>query len=234
MRSLAIVLALGVLAGCRGESQARAEAAALRRQIRGFRQLLEDDDKGRLFPPDQLAIGVRQELVRDLLQRRLPLETTPLPALRVRLETAEITFEGGQSLVTLQGRVRALGVHDSYADLTFSGGLHAFEVDTAGGVLRARVELDRVDVRHVEGGPVERGLLESVNQTLRGRGLGAIGDVLPPVEMPIRLDQAADFPGISAGLLSVPARTLPMSVKVARVVPVAERLWIFLEVRTRP
>ena len=234
MRVVGLLVLAGALAGCRGDSQARAEAAILRRQIGGLRQLIADDEKGRLFPPDQLAIGIRQDLVRDLLQRRLPLETVPVPPLRVRLETADIAFEGGQSLVTLQGRVRPLDGVATYADLTLSGGLHRFEVDAKGGILRARVELDHVDLRRVEADTaVERGLVEALNDTLRGRGLGAVGDVLPAVEMPIRLDQVVDFPGVDAGILSVPAGRMPIDVSVARVVPVAGRLWVFLQVTTR-
>src|SRR5688572_18665853 len=104
-RALAFPLAL---AGCRpGDSAARAEAALLRQQTQALRVLVEDERAGRLFPPNQLAVGLHQDLVRDLLQRRLPLEAVPVEPFRVRLETADIVFEGGQSLVTLQGRVRA-------------------------------------------------------------------------------------------------------------------------------
>src|SRR5688572_24113558 len=153
---LLVLLTAGLL-GCRGdESQARAEEAVLRRQIRGLGKLLTDAEKGRLFPPDRLAIGVGHELVRDLLQRHLPLDAVPVEGLRVRLETADIVFEGGQSLVTLQGRVHPAEGEAIYTDLTLHGGLHRFEVDARAGTLRARVEVDRVDVRGMEAGSLER------------------------------------------------------------------------------
>src|SRR5262245_23640577 len=90
---LALVALLGGLGACRGEApRARAEAAALRRQTEGLRELIAAG-KGGLFPPDQLAIGIKAELLRDLLQRRLPIETVIGDQLRMRIERAEVSLE---------------------------------------------------------------------------------------------------------------------------------------------
>lgn len=202
----------------------------LGRQTQELRRLLAVADQGALFSADQLAIGVKAELVRDLLQKSLPVETVVVEQFRVRLDEADVSFESGQSLVTLQGRVSPVRSAEAFADLTLLGGLHRFEVDPRSGSLTAHFELDRVEIRRVEAGTLEQGLVQSVNESLGGRGLGALGEVVPPVEVPVRLDQAIDFGGFSEGIVFVPPGRLPLRVSVARLVPVAGRLWVLLEV----
>lgn len=228
----AAVLALfGLLAACRGGGpRARAEGAALRRQTEGLRELVAAADKGSLFSSDHLAIGIKAELLRDLLQRRLPIETVVGDQLRVRLERAEVSLEGSQSVVTLQGRVSPVNGVDAFADLELLGGLQRFEVDAASGILTTRVELDRIEVQRLAAGMLERGLVEGLNESLGGRSLGALGDVLPRIEIPVRLDQAIEFGGFAEGVVSVRAKRLPVRVSVARVMPVAGRLWILLAI----
>jgi len=234
LRALArgVLLGLrGLLLGCRGGGpRARAEGAALRRQTEGLRELLAAADKGSLFSSDQLAIGIEAELLRDLLQRRLPIETVIGEQLRVRLEKAEVALENSQSLVTLQGRVSPVDGADAFADLLLLGGLHRLEVDAGTGILTARVELDRIEVQRLAAGMLERGLVQGINESLGGRSLGALGDVLPRIEIPVRFDQAVEFKGFAEGVVSVRPKRLPVRVSVARVIPVAGRLWILLDI----
>lgn len=206
----------------------------LRRQTEGLRRLIAAADAGALFSPDQLAVGIREELVRNLLQRSLPVETVVVEQFRVRLDKADVTFESGQSLVTLQGRVSPVRSAEVFADLVVLGGLHRFEVDPRSGTLAAHFEVDRVELRQVEAGALERGLVRSLNEGLSGSGLGALGEVVPPVEVPVRFDQAIDFGGFSEGVVVVPPGRLPLHVSVARIVPVAGRLWVLLEVSAGP
>jgi hypothetical protein len=224
---------LGLLLGCRGGGpRARAEGAALRRQTEGLRELLAAADKGSLFSADQLAIGIKAELLRDLLQKRLPIETIIGEQLRVRLEKAEVSLENSQSLVTLQGRVSPVDGADAFADLELLGGLHRLEVDAATGILTARVELDRIEVQRLAAGVLERGLVQGINESLGGRSLGALGDVLPLIEIPVRFDQSIEFKGFAEGVVSVRPKRIPVRVSVARVIPVAGRLWILLDIST--
>jgi hypothetical protein len=227
----ALVGLLGLLLACRGGGpRARAEGAALRRQTEGLRELLAAAEKGSIFSSDHLAIGIKAELLRDLLQRRLPIETVIGDQLRVRLERAEVSLEGSQSLVTLQGRVSPVHGVDAFADVELLGGLHRLEVDAGSGILTARVELDRIEVQRLAAGMLEDGLVQALNESLRGRGLGALGDVLPRIEIPVHLDQAIEFGGFAEGVVSVRPKRLPVRVSVARVIPVAGRLWILLDV----
>jgi hypothetical protein len=233
-RAVGTLLALAFLfAACRGhEPQARAEAARLQRQIAGLRKMIAAAEKGTLLPPDRLAVGVEAMLVRDLLQRRLPLETAIVAPWRIRIETADIVFEGGESLVTLRGRVHS-GDAANYADVLLLGGLQRFEVDAYSGMLTAHVELDRVEVERLEAGAVERSVALGVASALGGRGLSTLGDVLPSIEIPVRLEHAIDFRGVADGTVSLPPKRLPMHVFVDRAFPVAGRLWILLDVTTR-
>jgi hypothetical protein len=236
LRALAARAALGVvlfplLGGCRdGGPRARAEAASLRRQIQGLRELLADTEKHGFFSANQLAIGIRAELLRDLLRRQLPLETVVGGRIRVRLERAEVSLESGQSLVTLQGRVSSTEGAADFADLELLGGLHRFEVQPRSGLLTARLELDRVEVQRLAAGSLERGFAQALSEALGGRSLGALGEVLPRLEIPLRLDQAVEFGGFAEGVVSVPPQRLGVRVSVARVAPLGGRLWVLLDV----
>jgi len=168
--------------------------------------------------------------LRDLLQRRLPIETVIGDELRVRLERAEVSLDSSQSLVTLQGRVSHVHGEDAFADLELLGGLQRIEVDAGSGILTARVELDHIEVQRLAAGMLERSLVQSLNESLSGRSLGALGDVLPRIEIPVRFDQAIEFRGFAEGVVSVRPKRLPVRVSVARVLPVAGRLWILLDV----
>jgi hypothetical protein len=77
---------------------------------------------------------------------------------------------------------------------------------------------------------LERGLVEGLNESLSGRSLGALGDVLPRIEIPVRFDQSIEFKGFAEGVVSVRPRKIPVRVSVARVIPVAGRLWILLAI----
>jgi hypothetical protein len=226
-----IVLATFV-AGChRPDAQARAEAARLRRQIAGLRALGKAADQGTLFPPDRLRVGVREALVRDLLRAPLPLETTILDRFRVRLTDANVRFEHGLSLVLLEGRAHMLADPERYADFTLAGDLHDIGLDPTTGHLTGRVALDHVELKQVGSASMEPGLARTFIEALAGRGLGAIGEVVPPIEIPTRLDRAVESRGFDDGRVFVAPARMPLTVAVDRVLPpFGGRLWIILKV----
>ena len=74
-RGLTVALAASLAVACgRGNSdeaaRARREKAILDQQIPGLRELVELAEKGTLFAPDWLAIGIDEKLVQDLIARR--------------------------------------------------------------------------------------------------------------------------------------------------------------------
>jgi hypothetical protein len=230
--TLAVLVGLSVASSAcqRPDAQARAEAARLKRQTEGLRGLLKRADAGTLLGPESLVVGVRQELVRDLLQAQLPVERLWMERFRLLLDKAEVRFEGSQSLVTFEGHVEAASDPGVYADLTCTGGLEEIEIDPETGVLAARVVLDHVDVERVGAGVLEEGFARSVVEGLGGRGLGALGEVVPPLEIPVRFDRAIESPGFQDGALRVAPARLPLRTTVKAVVPVTGRLWVVLDV----
>jgi hypothetical protein len=226
-----IVLAIFVAACHRPDAQARADAARLKRQIAGLRALGKAADRGTLFPTDRLRVGVRQELVRDLLRAQLPLETTVLERMRVRLTGADVQFARGSSLVLLEGRAHMLADPEHYADFTLAGDLHDVELDRSTGHLTGRVALDHVELKQLATGSLEPGLARTVIESLAGRGLGAIGEVVPPIKIPTRLDRAIESQGFDDGRVFVAAARMPLTVAIDRVLPpFGGRLWILLKV----
>jgi hypothetical protein len=230
---LALILVVSLSVACqRGDARARAEAARLERETAGLRALLARADRGTLFGPESLVVGVRQELVRELLQAQLPVDRVWMERFRLLLDKAEVRFEGSQSLVTLEGHVDAVTDPGLYADLTCTGGLEEIEIDPKTGVLAARVVIDHVDVERVGAGVLEQGFARSVVEGMGGRGLGALGEVLPPLEIPVRVDRAIESPGFQDGALRVAPARLPLRTVVRSVVPVSGHLWIVLDVST--
>jgi hypothetical protein len=136
-----------------------------------------------------LNVGVTQELVRDLLRARLPLETVVRDRFRVSLSEADVKFDAGESVVLLDGRVRSVG-----------------------------------------SGEAPPGVVRDLMEGLAGRGLGALGEVIPPIEIPMHLDQEIVSRGYSDERVQVPAARLGLKIRVKRLVPLAGRLWIQLEI----
>jgi hypothetical protein len=230
----AFAIALPVtLAACHpGAARARAEAAQLRRQAAGLRALLEAADQGALFSSEHVTIGIEQDLVRDLLQAQLPLERVVLERFHFRLSRADVKFESSQSLIAISGRVHAAGAPEAYAELTLVGGLDEIGVDPHTGTLTARVALDRVELDRVGTGALDAGWTRTLLESLGGSGLGALGEAVPPLQLPMRLDRTIESRGVDDGVLVVPPARLTVQAAVKRVLPMAGRLWISLEITT--
>ena len=223
---------LGSSACHEGGPRARAEAAALRRQSQTLRRLLAATEKEDLFSSRRITVGIRQELVRDLLQLNLPVETVVARELRVRLEKAEVTFEGGESRVTMHGRVSRTQSAETFADLTVVGGLHRFAVGEPAGTLTAHVALDRLEVRRVEGAQSE--LFEGLLERLGEPGLASLAELVPPLALPVRFERLVVFEGVKIGPMEVAPARLSLRFMVAEVVALGGRLWVDLDVATVP
>jgi hypothetical protein len=204
----------------------------LRRQIAELRALNKAAERGAIFPTDRLRVGVRQELVRDLLRAQLPLETTVLDRIRVRLTAADVRFERGLSLVLIEGRAHMLEAPERYADFTLAGGFHDIALDASTGQLTGRVAFDHVELRQVGSESMEPGLARTLIEALARRGLGAIGEVVPPIEIPTRLDRVIESRGFDDGRILVAPARMPLTVAVERVLPpLGGRLWIIVAVQ---
>lgn len=230
----ASLLAL-LLAGCEsGGPRARAESAALRRQAQTLRRLIAAAGRDEAFSSKHVTLGIGQELVRDLLQLALPVETETAPDLRLRLETAQVAFENGESRVTLRGRVSRSSAPDTFADLVVHGGLHRFSVGQPAGQVTARVALDRVEVRQSGADGLGRDVVEVVVAQLGTPALEGLAAQIPPLAVPVRFERGLELEGRSVGPFAIPPGRLRFGVALADVVPLGGRLWVMLDVSVAP
>jgi hypothetical protein len=230
-RALAVTLAVLVLAACQGGGpRARAEAKALSRQAETLRNLIAAVETDQAFSSKHVTIGIGHELVRDLLQLTLPIETVAAPDLRVRLETAEVAFDSGESRVTLRGRVSRASSPRTFADLVVYGGLHRFEVGERGGQVTARVALDRVEVRQAEAEGLSRDLVEVVLDRLGAPTLETLALQIPPIAIPVRFERTLELEAMSLGPFEVAPGSLRFRVSLVQVVALGGRLWVLVDV----
>jgi hypothetical protein len=220
-----------LLAGCgHGGPRARAEAAALRRQAAALRELIAAADRGDAFGSRHVTLGIGEGLVRELLELALPIEAEAPPDLRVRLETAEISFDGGEGHVRLRGRLSRAGEPRTYAELLVHGGLHRFEVGEAADRVTARVALDRVEVRQAQATGLRRELVELVLDRASTSTLEALAAQIPPLAIPVRFERSLAHDAVSAGPFEIAPGSVRLRFSVARVMASSGRLWVLLDV----
>jgi hypothetical protein len=207
---------------------------ALRRQADTLRALLAAFETDQAFSSHHVTLGIGQSLVKDLLQLALPVETDTAPDMHVRLETAEVAFENGESRVTLRGRVSRASAPGTFADLTVHGSLHRFEVGEHEGHVTARVALDRLEVRQAEAEGMRRELVEAVIEQLGQPTLESLAAQIPPLTIPLRFERTLELAGQSLGPFEIAPASLRFGVALAQVVALGGRLWMQLEVTVSP
>jgi len=238
-RGLTAALAASLAVACgRGNSdqaaRARMEKAILDRQIHGLRELVALAEKGTLFAPDLLAIGIDEKLVHDLIAVSLPQEQGIGERFKARLETAEVSFRGNQSLVTLRGRVGPKENPDTFADLTLMGGLDQLKIDAGTGTLTARVGVYHFEVQRAAAGGMQIGLVGSVVEELGRQRLDSLRDLVPPLQIPVHLESGFTIPGLGEGAVQMEAGQLPFQLDVTHVAPLGGRLWVLIKATAGP
>lgn len=199
-----------------------------------LRRILAAADKDDVLSSRHVAVGIRQELVRDLVQLNLPVEVTAAGQLVFRLETAEVAFQGGESRVTLRGRVRRAAAPDVFADLTVTGGIHGVKVAGRAGTLSAQVALDRLEVRRSGALGAPNDLVEGLVEQVGGTGLTSLAEQIPPIELPVRFERMLARGAVTVGPVTIAASELALRVEVAEVVALDGRLWVLLDVSAKP
>lgn len=232
-RLTVLLLAAGAGAACGGDQPGRARfharEAVLRREIQGLKEVIAETEQGKpLLPEGHLVVAVHERLVGDLLRAGLPQETD-VDRYHVRVARAEVSFRGKYSLVTLDGSVHVRERPSLSGAIRVFGGLDRLELDLATGTLRARVGIDYVDVERAAGledllgGRMLEQVGEKGRETLRG--------LLPPIEIPVRLEQELSFGEVSQGPVAIQGARLPLRVTVSQVLALGGRLWVSLDAR---
>lgn len=211
------------------DSALASELKLLERQVSSLKSAIDDSRQGELFPKDDIAIGVSEEVVQSTVSQALPIEKPVGTEFVARIERAVVSFRSMQGSVKLEGRVWAVADPGTYADLVLLGGIPEVRIDTEG-VLRAEIVLDGWDVKRAAAIGTESDWIKALVRMLGDRGLTALRDLTPDVRIPVGIERGIDLPGVSGGTVTIPAGRLPMDAEVSRVLPLSGRLWAMVHV----
>ena len=206
----------------------RVEARVLARQIENLHEMKTALSEKRLVAAHWLAIAADEAAVRSVIEAGLPQEMTVAARFRVLVHRAEVSFSSGSNLVRLNARVTDLRSPDRVADVVYQGALD--DIVVSGGKLTTRVLIDDIDVPQVQTGGAEASLLTTVADQLAGQNMERLQALIPPVAIPVKVEEKITVPGLGDGPVEVDPAEVPLNVKVARVLPLSGRLWVFLDV----
>jgi hypothetical protein len=231
-----LLAALVPFAGCSEEAAARrqrAEARILKRQIENLKDMIQSTSEKRLVRQEWLAVAVDEAAVKTVIEAGLPQEGEVADRFRVRVETAEVAFTSGSSLVRLRAHVVDEKTPGRQAEVIYQGGLDDIEV-SADGLLRTRVLIDNVELAEGQEGRPDASGVASMAVKLAGQNLEILQGLIPDLSIPVRLQQNLAIEGLGDGPVQVDPGELPVNAAVARVLPLSGRLWVFLEVKVGP
>lgn len=232
---LALTLTLSFTA-CGEDAAARrrrAEARVLKRQIESLQEMVQATREKRLVDQGWLAVAVDETAVKSVIEAGLPQEAVLARRFRVRVEAAEVIFRSGASLVNLKAHVTDERSPDRQAEVVYQGGLDDITV-SGDGRLQTRVLIDNVELSEAKAAGSDASRLASVAETLAGRNLEMLQGLIPALAIPVKLQQNLSIDGLGDGPVQVDPGDLPISARVARVLPWSGRLWIFLDVKAGP
>ena len=225
-RALVPVLVLSVFA-CdskfKGGGDLRAQKVVLKREVDGLREAVARLEKGEpILPIDDVAIAIDDTLVRDLIAAQLPFQMD-VDRFHVSLTEAEAQFRGSP-VVRLRGALNVKKRPSLAAAVNVIGALEGIAVDPASGTLRARIAVDHIGIEKAAG--IEQLLsgatMDEVARTVRLR----IKDLLPPIQIPVKVQQSIDFPAVTTGPVRNDGATMPLQVAVSQVLAGRGLLWI--------
>jgi hypothetical protein len=226
------LLALALAAsGCGGTEEAgelHARKKTLEREVKGLREVVARLDRGETaLPPGDVVVAVEDGLLRKLLEAQLPLEAD-VDKFHVRLDKAQVVFRGSP-LVTLEGQVGLRDQSGLEGELRLLGALDAIRLDPESGTLRAAIAIDHIDLKKVAGLEqlVSGATLDDLAQTLRQELAGR----LPPVTIPVKVQQQIELPGLTTGPVRIDGASMPLEVEVSQVLAVGGTLWVAVHVQ---
>jgi hypothetical protein len=226
MVGLAPVL-LATACGQKGGGELHARRTVLEREVEGLREMAERLDRGDpVLPPHDLAIGVSDQTVQDMLAPQLPFEAEA-GGFSVSMSEAELTFRGAPG-ITLRGSIHPVGHPDLVGEVRAIGTLDDIAVDPASGTLRAKVVIGHLDLVQMAGlgSFVPAGATDELARTLRHAFEGRI----PPIQIPVRIEPAVEFPSVTEGPVRLQGASMPLAVGVSRVFAGQGTLWIGVSV----
>ena len=208
--------------------RARSRQQFLLKQVAGLHELVAKAERGELVTLDQIAIGINEQVARDLMNAPLPRDITIEKRLLIRIDGVEPLFRGNRAAVVFRARASSLAAPAAFAAIELGGTLDNFQLTA--GTLSARVKVGHFVLLDSSVGSLGRGLVE----TLVRNNLGTIEQAIPPVEIPVHIDEAVRIGGGTMGPVTVLPGELPLEIGVAQVIPVGQRLWVMLDAKAGP
>jgi hypothetical protein len=229
----AALMAAALTSGCHKRespeaARARSTASFRRDQIDSLEKLLVQAEKGDVVTTDQIAIGISEELMKSLLGASLPHEVVVADRLRVRIESAEPVFRGNKAGLMFRARVSGVNTPNASATLEMGGSLEQFRFEN--GKLLARVSLGHFVISESTIGDLAA---DALDQMLRANA-ATIQDVIPPLEIPVQIEQSIKIGGLTEGAVVAKPGSLPLDITVSQVIPVNQRLWVLLQAKAGP
>jgi hypothetical protein len=231
-RLLVPLLLLGVaLSGCGRreppeDTKARAQAAFLRQQIVDLEAMVADPDSH--ATEDKVAVGVDEKLVASLIDASLPRTLEVGGRARITLQSARAYFRGNRSAVLIAADLASLRSPDTHVSVELGGSLGSFRI--VDGELSARAQLLYATVMESSAGDLATGVADRLLQD----NLALIQEQIPPIVIPVSLEQDVRIGALEEGPVAARGGVLPISVGVADVLPMTERIWILLDVKAGP
>ena len=181
-----------------------------------------------MLPADDVAIAIDDTLLRDLIAAQLPFE--------LDVKGFHAQPDRGRGAVPRQPDRDAarVGLPQGAAQRSpppsaSIGALEDIKIDPATGTLGAKIAVDHIGIEKAAG-------LEAV---LSGATLDEAGtlpaqaarDQLPPVQIPVKVQQAVELPAVTNGPVKIVGASMPLEVAVSSVFAGQGRLWIGVSVR---
>jgi hypothetical protein len=229
--TFALAMLPALLASCATETREAAEARALKavyeQQVAQLGTLVAGARQSGVRR-DRVFIGVTESVFREVVRATLPQEVVLGQRVRLRLETAEAFFRYSTGVVLFEGRVQSVEHPSLFLAVRLAGGLD--RVDYVEGHLTTRIKVYYFEVLGSALGDIGKTVIER----LAREDMSAIENVVPPIEIPVRVEQGLTVAAFKEGPVSAPPGRLPFAASVGRVTTLNGRLWIGLDLRVGP
>ena len=207
---------------------ARSTLAFRRQQVESLEALVAKAERGEVVTADQIAIGISEDVMKSLLNASLPREIVIAGRVRVRIESAVPFFRGNRAALLFRAKASGVRLSEASATLELGGGLDEFRFE--GGKLLARVLLGHFTVVESSIGDLGSDALDGIVRA----NLPVIQDAIPPLQIPVQIEQSIKIGGLTEGAVVAKPGSLPLEIAVSQVLPVNERLWVLLKAKAGP
>jgi hypothetical protein len=214
-------------AGCSGAyeggGELRARKKVLEREVAGLREAVGRVERGEpLLPPRDLAVAIDETLLQGVIAAQMPFASR-LGEFLLTLEQVEVMFRGAPT-VRLRGCLQHHGRVDLEAVVNVVGALDSISIDGGRGALAAKIVVDHIGIEQAAGieSLLSGSTLDELARSIRVR----LADQLPPIQIPVRVQQGIELPAVTRGPVRIDGASMPIVANVSQVLAGQGRLWV--------